>query len=39
MLVDIPKFWDFFAAVLAPALLEASLHIKFLQTSCKGKNY
>lgn len=34
MLVDVPKFWDFIAAVLAPALLDASLPMKFIQTSC-----
>ena len=37
LLVDIPKFWDFFAAVLAPALLDTSLPMKFIQTSCSGE--
>ena len=33
MLVDIPKFWDFMAQILAPVLSSASVDMKFLKSS------
>ena len=35
LLVDIPKFWDFLAQVLAPVLISSAVNMSILATSAQ----
>ena len=36
MIVDIPKFWDFLAQILAPVVSSGGVEMEFLKSSANG---